>query len=63
MSGESEVLATSSVSSVGTGFEDDGYCLDLVASGVVVGAVQVFGLLVVSIPGLPQHGEILACLR
>jgi hypothetical protein len=63
MACKSEVLATSLISGIGTSFEDYGNCLYLIASGVIVGAVQVFGLLVVGIAGLPQHGEILACLR
>jgi len=62
MASKCEVLATRLVSSIGTRFEDDRYGLNLVASGVIVGAVQILGLLVVSIPSLPQHGEILACL-
>lgn len=63
MACESEVLATSSISSVSTSFEDDRNSLYLIASGIVVGAVQVLSLLVVGIPSLPQHSEVLACLR
>jgi hypothetical protein len=62
MACKSEVLATSLISCAGTSFENYGNCLDLVTSGVVVGAVQILCLLVVGITSLPQHGEILACL-
>jgi hypothetical protein len=39
MASKSEVLATSPISRIGTSFENDWYCLYLVASGIIEGAV------------------------